>query len=237
MLGDGPGDEAQQLAELLRLLKTNGVITDYAQAALLLHSVRERCCGHYLSAFTEAGIPYHHAPAAARHRRPESVRSADGAAAASCFPTGRVCVTTIHQSKGLEWPVVMVGSLDGSGGGDDIGRELEGYNPRPPFEPAERIPDFDAMRQYYVAFSRARNLLVLTANKPPAPRFSPIWDGLPRRRGLDAVDAAVWEKLLRQRFGEERLHGASVQADLVFQRVRRLVVRQAGDRTLRSRAV
>ena len=234
VLGDGPSDEAQELAELLRLLKANGVITDYAQAALLLHSVRERCCGHYLSAFTEAGISYHHAPAAARHQRPADAGLADGAAAEARFPAGRVCVTTIHQSKGLEWPVVVVGSLDGSGSDDDIGRELDGYNPRPPFEPADRITEFDAMRQRYVAFSRARNLLVLTASGPPAPRYGSIWDGLPRWRGLDT---GAWEQLLRQRFGEERFHGASAQADRVFQRVRRLVVRQAGDRTSRSRAV
>ena len=100
------------MAELLRLLKLRRVITDYAQAALLLHSVKERACGHYLSAFADADVPYHHAPAASRRLQPE-------------FPKGRVCVTTIHQAKGLEWPVVAVGSLDGFGGDDEVGWDLE----------------------------------------------------------------------------------------------------------------
>ena len=220
--GQGPRDEARQLAELLLALKTGGVITDYAQAALLLHSVREGCCSHYLAAFREMGVPYHRAPAASRHQHPASGDSGNGAPQPAAFPNGRVCVTTIHQSKGLEWPVVAVGSLNGSGSGDEIGRELDAYSPRPPFEPAGRIQDFDAMRQHYVAFSRARNLLVLTAGGPPAPRFGPIWDGLPRWTCLDATEQ---EQLLSQRFGERRSHGASSRPNLVIHRVRRLVVR------------
>ena len=62
VLGNGPQDEAQQLAELLRVLRSRGVITDYAQAALLLHSVQEQACDHYLRAFADAGVPVHHAP-------------------------------------------------------------------------------------------------------------------------------------------------------------------------------
>ena len=196
--GDGPDDEVHRLAEFLHVLQTNGVITDYSQVALLLHSVREDCCERYLSAFADAGIPYHHAPAASGRKHPASGDSGyNGADRQAAFPTDRVLVTTIHQSKGLEWPVVVVASLDGSGGGDEIGRELGGYNPRPPFEPVDRVPDFDAMRRHYVSFSRARNLLVLTAGGPPAPRFGSIWNGLPRWPNLDF---AALVKLLSQRF-------------------------------------
>ena len=91
----------------------------------------------------------------------------------------------------------MVGSLDGSGGGDDVGRELDHYSPRPPFEPAHRVARYDAMRQHYVAFSRAQRLLVLTASGPPAPRFAPLWDSLPRWPHLGA---AALDRLLSQRF-------------------------------------
>ena len=231
VLGKGPGDEALQLAELLRALKTSGVITDYAQAALLLHSVQERRCERYLEAFREAGVPYHRAPAAARPKHPAPGGPAKGSPAGARFPTARVCVTTIHQAKGLEWPVVVVGSLVGAGGGDDIGRELDAYQPRPPFEPAHRIAELDRMRQHYVAFSRARNLLVLTASAPRAPRFAPLWDSLPRWPHLDA---AALDRLLGQRFAAESPGDAPVpSANLVIPRVKRLVVRPCGGRPAR----
>ena len=56
------------------------------------------------------------------------------------------------------------------------------------------------MRQHYVAFSRARNLLVLTAAAPPAPYFAPIWEGRPRWPDLDT---AARGSLLSQRFATE----------------------------------
>ena len=213
VLGHGPQDEARRLAELLGLLKERRVITDYAQAAVLLHSVKERACGHYLDAFAGAGVPWHHAPAASRRLQPD-------------FPSGRVCVTTIHQAKGLEWPVVAVGSLDGFGGGDEVGFDLEPYFPRPTFEPLERMPDFDRMRQHYVAFSRARHLLILTAAAPPASHFAAIWDQLPRWPDLDPAGR---NRLLRQRFADADPGDPSVpSANLVIHRVKRLIVRTGG---------
>lgn len=213
VLGHGPQDEARQLAELLGLLKERRVITDYAQAALLLHSVKERACGHYLRAFSEAGVPWHHAPAAHRRLQPD-------------FPTGRVALTTIHQAKGLEWPLVIVGSLQDAGGVDEVGTELEPYFPRPTLEPIERISHFDRMRQHYVAFSRARNLLVLTAAAPPADHFAAIWDQLPRWPNLEAD---VLNRLLSQRFGPEQPGNTrTLSTKLVIHRVKRLIVRPGG---------
>ena len=223
VLGKGPRDEAGQLAELLRLLRARGVIADYGQAALLLHSVKEAASEHYLTALDNAGVPCHRAPASSRRQHPASQSLGKGSSAEARFPMGRVCVTTIHQGKGLEWPVVAVGSLDGSGGGDEIGRELGACSHCPPFEPHSRIRDFDAMRQHYVAFSRARNLLVLITGGPPAPHFAPLSDELPRWRSLGA---AARDQLLRQRFapaspGDARL----ASPNIVIPRVKRLVVR------------
>ena len=210
VLGNGPRDEAQRLAELLRLLRTHGVITDYSQAALLLHSVQEQACDHYLRAFADAGVPCHRAPAASRRLQPD-------------FPANHLTTTTIHQAKGLEWPVVAVGSLDGFGGGDEVGLELAPYFPRPTFEPLARIPDFDRMRQHYVAFSRAQNLLILTASSPPAPHFNPIWDGAPR---WNRLDTAARDRLLKQRFATAETGDAPLPSgDVVIPRVKRLVVR------------
>ena len=50
-------DEAGRFADLVAFLKENGVIADYDQVALLLHSVREDHSGPYLAALDAKGIP------------------------------------------------------------------------------------------------------------------------------------------------------------------------------------
>ena len=155
--------------------------------ALLLHSVGRRVSEPYLDAFIGAGIPVHCAPAG-------SSRAASG----SGFPAGQVVVTTIHQAKGLEWPVVIVGSVDfASPRVDPVGDALLPYCRRSPFEPARRIADFDHRRAHYVALTRPRHLLVLTASEDPQPRFHAIWDVLPRWADLTKDEL---ERLGRQRF-------------------------------------
>ena len=85
------------------------------------------------------------------------------------LPSGCVSVMTIHQSKGLEFPGTVVGSLSKAPrkSWTDLDATLEAkYFHRQPFEPLERTKFFDFWREYYVAFSRAQNLLVLTGAKP-----------------------------------------------------------------------
>lgn len=97
------------------------------------------------------------------------------------FPKGHVQVMTIHQSKGLEFPVVVVGSLGTQlSTPKRIDRDLGPFYHRPPFEPEDRITLFDRMRLHYVAFSRPQKVLVLTAHEPPKDHFAPIWQGLPQ---------------------------------------------------------
>ena len=97
------------------------------------------------------------------------------------FPRGHVQVMTIHQAKGLEFPVVIVGSLDKQlGSPKRIDRDLSPFYHRPPFEPEDRITLFDRMRLHYVAFSRAEKILVLTCASRPLEHFYPIWQGLPQ---------------------------------------------------------
>ena len=50
-------DEATRFADLVKFLADNGVIEDYSQVALLLHSVRIDHSGPYLDALEQAGIP------------------------------------------------------------------------------------------------------------------------------------------------------------------------------------
>lgn len=89
-------------------------------------------------------------------------------------PSGCVSFMTMHQAKGLEFPVTVVGSLDKSPYPKDPNRfsciERQYYH-REPFEPNPDIAFFDFWRLYYTAFSRAQNLLVLTADKRPASPF------------------------------------------------------------------
>jgi DNA helicase-2/ATP-dependent DNA helicase PcrA len=97
------------------------------------------------------------------------------------FPKGHVQVMTIHQAKGLEFPVVVVGSLSTQlSSPKQIDKDLGPYSHRPPYEPAKRTTLFDRMRLHYVAFTRPQKLLVLTTHEPPKDHFAPIWQGLPQ---------------------------------------------------------
>lgn len=105
-------------------------------------------------------------------------------------PSGCVSFMTIHQSKGMEFPVVVVGSLYSSPRNDfkEVIQELEtNVYERKPFEPYAFIKYYDFWRVFYTAFSRAQNLLVLTADetgsgkgrKEPSKYFRNCYDELP----------------------------------------------------------
>lgn len=104
-------------------------------------------------------------------------------------PSGCVSFLTIHQSKGLEFPVVLVGSMEAIPRKQyaEIDEILQhDFYHKPPFEPLERIKYFDFWRLYYTAFSRAQNLLVLTTQevreghgKSPSAYLRPLYDALP----------------------------------------------------------
>jgi DNA helicase II / ATP-dependent DNA helicase PcrA len=108
--------------------------------------------------------------------------------AAEYAPSGCVSFLTIHQSKGLEFPVVLVGSLEATPRKQytELDQVLEaGYFSRPPFEPIEHTKFFDFWRLYYTAFSRAQNLLVLTCaeksgrGRTPSNWFARYWQEIP----------------------------------------------------------
>ena len=213
VLGQNPEDEAAQLGELLRLLRDNGVIAGYGQVALLLHSVRNAVSGPYLDGLQRAGI------------------------SARCEPAGHVrvavrdevLITTIHQAKGREWDVVIVGSLGGPDMATDrIGRNLADCGVYAG-EPEGLTPDFDRARQHYVAFTRARHLLVLTASGDLQARFSSIWKG-----------AARWPSVDRSSLSGQRFGGVEPrQRETVWEidHLDRLVINLTGPRGVMRRSV
>lgn len=100
-------------------------------------------------------------------------------------PSGCVSFLTIHQSKGMEFPIVFVDSLGNipRKSYSDLMNTVEAkYYHRPAYEPADQTKYFDFWRLYYTAFSRAQDLLVLTCNedkRTPSLYFTDTYDELP----------------------------------------------------------
>lgn len=100
-------------------------------------------------------------------------------------PSGQVSFLNIHQSKGLEYPVVIVASLHEKPRGEDslISRVVEKMTGRSSYEPYRDIRDFDFRRKYYTAFSRAGTVLALACHvqkgKSPAEVFQKPLESLP----------------------------------------------------------
>ncbi len=112
-------------------------------------------------------------------------------------PQGCVSFLTIHQSKGLEFPVVVCGSLEAvprkQYGELDVLLEDGGYLSKARFEPLDHIKNFDFWRLFYTAFSRPQNLLVLAAQerqgrglgKSPSKYFERLFYDLPTWRDIE----------------------------------------------------
>ena len=121
------------------------------------------------------------------------------------FPLGQVQVMTIHQAKGLEFPVTAVGSLSVTiSSAKQLDRDLGAYYHRPPYEPENRITLFDRMRLHYVAFSRPQRVLVLTSGDEPKDHFAAIWQGLPQWPYVQQGQLAVQRFPLHERMPVKR---------------------------------
>lgn len=103
-------------------------------------------------------------------------------------PSGCVSFMTIHQSKGLEFPVVIVGSMEATPWEqstylDEILQRK--YYSKAPFEPLVQTHNYDFWRLFYTAFSRSQNLLILTCQEKiqgqrvPSRYFKNLYNLLP----------------------------------------------------------
>ncbi|MBD2596032.1 ATP-dependent helicase [Nostoc spongiaeforme FACHB-130] len=120
-------------------------------------------------------------------------------------PSGCVSFLTIHQSKGLEFPVVITGSLEAVPRKQytQLDELLENnYLLRQPFEPLELIKFFDFRRLFYTAFSRAQNILVLSClekdgkGQTPSKYFTDFYNSLPSWRNPNfQPEALLLEKV------------------------------------------
>jgi DNA helicase II / ATP-dependent DNA helicase PcrA len=76
------------------------------------------------------------------------------------FPRGRVPFLTVHQSKGLEFPVVMLANPNKQNKLQHMEVIMRSLVDRLR-EPEEKSPKFDSQRLFYVALSRAKHLCVI----------------------------------------------------------------------------
>jgi DNA helicase-2/ATP-dependent DNA helicase PcrA len=77
------------------------------------------------------------------------------------FPKGRVSFLTIHQSKGLEFQYVVLGSLRKDERAADMAEVIIRDLLKKEGEPLDKISHFDKMRMFYVALSRAKQMTIL----------------------------------------------------------------------------
>ena len=115
------------------------------------------------------------------------------------FPRGRIPFLTIHQAKGLEFPIVVLGNPRKKDSDPQFVETVVCPFLTRDGEPLDRIAQFDVMRMFYVALSRAKNLLVLAhfrgqGQQTNEPFASMLDDQFKRIRHLDVSLLPVAEE-------------------------------------------
>lgn len=106
-------------------------------------------------------------------------------------PSGCVSFLTIHQSKGLEFPIVFVGSQSSVPRNQynvSLEEIIDKFSGRGSFEELDMMKMYDFWRLFYVAFSRAQSLLVMVCDaskqNEPSKYFEYMYEQLPYRTDL-----------------------------------------------------
>ena len=87
------------------------------------------------------------------------------------FPKGRIPFITIHQAKGLEFPVVVLANPRKRDSEPQLIEKMIQPVLQRKGEPIDCMARFDVMRMFYVALSRAKNLLILAHYQGPGQRI------------------------------------------------------------------
>lgn len=148
------------------------------------------------------------------------------------FPKGRVSIITIHQAKGLEFPVVILGGLYRQDRGPGAIEKIVRNELKREGEPLERIVEFDNARLFYVALSRAQNILLLPRFSGPGQRMMSAFREV-LTENIQHLDTIEWDKAERPKETEadELGHPYSYTSDyLLYKRCPRqyMLFRQYG---------
>ena len=121
-------------------------------------------------------------------------------------PSGAISFMTIHQSKGMEFPITVVTGLHNKPRTQrtELDDKLLPFMQKDEFEPYDMIAEFDYTRLYYTAFSRAQNMLVLSDMLRPKGSW-PI-----PSKALEST-VAVTPKWDKEKFDAEKLKLESVK--------------------------
>ena len=111
------------------------------------------------------------------------------------FPKGRISFLTIHQSKGLEFPAVVLGSIYRKESKPSLLELFVREKIRPDGEPLDLMSKFDNARMFYVGLSRAENVLVIPYFKGQGNPKSPGFDLLLDRKGYTNVNEVNWNDI------------------------------------------
>lgn len=158
-------------------MKYQDFIVGWDEVAILLPSVRGKRAILYHDVLTELNIPVCRDRA---HDAFDSVGNAGGDTSNDGYnavkPAGRVLLTTIHQAKDREWPVVCAAGLNIADlRPNEIDLLLIDHFSGMESRATRRSVEIDLVRQYYVAFTRAQRLLVLSCARKPDRIFRRIW--------------------------------------------------------------
>lgn len=132
-----------------------------------------------------------------------------------------VTISTVHQAKGLEWPVVFVPSLTARRfPSSRTGRRQDWLLSRELFDAGRYEGNLESERRlFYVAITRARDVLVLsrflriTRPTPPSPFLSEVGTAPLCSGGLDLADTAI-----SKASADEELMTLSIQEILSYLR-------------------
>jgi DNA helicase-2/ATP-dependent DNA helicase PcrA len=106
------------------------------------------------------------------------------------FPKGRIPFLTVHQAKGLEFPVVVLGNPRKQESVQKVEEIVRPLLARSHGEPLDRIATFDVARMFYVALSRPQNLLIVCHYRGQGQHINEPFqtlldDAFPRMEDLD----------------------------------------------------